>query len=120
MVPDSERRQHRRLPLRLPLAYRPAGKKAGYHGRAVSDNISTTGTYFEAPAPDLSEGMVLEIVLMVPPAEGISPYTTEISAEGEVVRIVRLPKDNGGRPNKPVSAGIAVRFLSPLQYQFPA
>ncbi|UCG32445.1 MAG: PilZ domain-containing protein [Phycisphaerales bacterium] len=119
-MPDSERRQHRRLPLRLPLAYRPAGMAGGYEARAVTANISTTGTYFEAPAADLHEGMALHIALTVPPADGISPYTTEISAAGEVVRVVRLPKNKSGKPGTSLRAGIAVRFSRSLQYQFPA
>jgi hypothetical protein len=119
-VPDTERRQHRRLPFRLPLAYRPAGVAGGYGGRAVTVNISTTGTYFESPAPDLHEGMALDLVLRVPAAAGISPYTTEISAVGEIVRLFRLPQENDGKPDVPVHAGIAVRFSHPLQYQFLA
>jgi hypothetical protein len=119
-VPDSERRERRRLLLRLPLAYRPAGLAGGYCGRAVTANISTTGTYFESPARDLHEGMALDLALTVPPAEGISPYTTEISTSGEVVRLVLLPQNKGAKPNAPVRTGVAVRFSRPLQYQFPA
>jgi hypothetical protein len=91
----------------------------GYGGRAVTINISTAGAYFESPAPDLCEGMALHLALMVPPAEGISPYTTEISAVGVIVRVDRLAHDNDGKPDGPVHAGIAVRFSRPLQYQFP-
>ena len=119
-MPDSERRQHRRLPLRLPLAYRRAGIAGGYSGRAVTANISTMGTYFESPAPNLHEGMALDLALTVPPAEGISPYVTEISTAGEVVRLIHLPRNKDGDPNAPVRAGVAVRFSRPLQYEFPA
>ena len=129
MVPATERRQHRRLPLRLPLAYRPAdaGRPAtrsaetanAYTGRAVTSNISTMGVYFVSGDASLHEGMALDLRLTVPPAPGVSPYETEVSTAGEIVRLLRPSSNACPAPNEPAPNGVAVRFNRPLQYDFP-
>jgi hypothetical protein len=116
---DAERRQHRRLTLRLPVAYRLAGAADTYSGRAVTVNVSTVGTYFETVDEDLREGAQLELALTIPPAEGISPYRTEVFTTGEVLRAAPLAQKNGDNADAQQRAGVAVRFRRPLQYEFP-
>ena len=132
-MPATERRKHRRLPLRLPLAYRSAdaggaeaagaGAKAvgaanTYTGRAVTANISTVGMYFEADDASLHEGMALALWVTVPPAPGVSPFDTEVRTTGEIVRLVRRRPSDRGDPEPSGRSGVAVRFSRPLQYDF--
>lgn len=114
-VSDIERRQYRRLPIRLPLECFPAGETREHALRCVTSNISTGGLFFEA---DLVNGSgppevnsMLTVELTVPPGEGHFPYEGRVSSVAEVLRCERLPAD---RPR----IGVAARFREPLKLAF--
>src|SRR5207342_3399090 len=75
---DKDRRQHRRLSIRLPVECCPSKKDRQHSVRTVTNNISTGGLYFEV---DLIEGVtepqpnsLLQVELTVPPGDGHVPY----------------------------------------------
>jgi hypothetical protein len=119
---EAERRQHRRLAIRLPLECHSSLAGGERALRTVTTDISTGGLYFEA---DLPEGMnppdansLVRIELTVPPGAGYSPYEGRVSTVAEVLRSERLkPKARAGGAG-PGRVGIAARFHEPLHLVF--
>jgi len=112
MMAQMERRKHRRLEMRLPLEYHPAGRP-GCACRTVTLNISTGGMYFETDLQDLSPGEILEFELTVPPGDGHFPYTSRVLGVGEVVRLCPIEPEVPGQARRRL--GVAARFREPLR-----
>ena len=111
-----ERRQHRRLNIRLPLECCPVGGDLGSVRRTVTSNISTGGLYFETDATDLRAGQDLQMELTVPPGDGYFPYYGRVTGVGKVVRVSPLSVDGGGQTG--ARAGVAAQFSENLKLSF--
>ncbi|MBI4578930.1 MAG: PilZ domain-containing protein [Planctomycetes bacterium] len=113
-----ERRQHRRLAIRLPVDCRIQGLPQAV--RAFTRDISTGGVYFEAdlPAgtPRLPPACTLDLTLTVPPGEGHFPYQGRVTGSAELLRCDPLPGPAG--KSGVVRYGLAARFRQPLQMAF--
>lgn len=114
-----ERRQYRRLAIRLPLEYQTVGQDESQALRTVSGNISTNGLYFEvdlidgAPVPQLNS--VLNVALTIPPGDGYFPYEGRVTGTAEVVRCDTLAPQ---RHDAPARVGVGARFREPLKLAF--
>ena len=119
MTMEQERRQHRRLSIRLPLEYFDLRDDERRSLRTMSSNISTSGLYFEvdlvegAPVPQLNS--VLNVSVTVPPGDGYFPYEGQVTGTAEVVRCDRLDPQ---RSNAPARIGVGARFRDPLKLAF--
>jgi hypothetical protein len=119
---QQERRQHRRLSIRLPLEYSASADNGQRTLRTISSNISTGGVYFEldvidgAPIPRLNS--VLNVALTVPPGDGYFPYEGEVTGTARVVRCDPLESSTSSPPDTPARLGIAARFCQPLKLAF--
>lgn len=117
-----ERRQYRRLDIRLPIEFFPRGAEGEDVLRTVTKDISTSGLYFEmplfkgGPAPKLSTLMNVE--LTVPPGDGYFPYVGRVTSVAEVVRCEPLPVSHGTQSEVPPRVGIGARFQEPLKLAF--
>lgn len=116
---QQERREYRRLSIRLPMEYFDTHDDQRRVLRTVSGNISTSGLYFEV---DLIDGIrtpalnsVLDVALTVPPGDGYFPYEGQVTGKAEVVRCERFEPAN---PETPARIGIGVRFREPLKLAF--
>jgi len=114
---DKDRRQHRRLSIRLPVECFPAKLDRHHSVRTVTSNISTGGLYFEV---DLIEGVsdpqpnsLLHIELTVPPGDGHFPYEGRLNSVAEVIRCDRLSKSGAHE-----RMGVAAQFREPLKLIF--
>ena len=119
---DEERRQHRRLSIRLPLECCPKDGPKERTMRTVTKDIGTGGVYFEAdllegmPAPELDS--LLDIELIVPPGDGHFPYEGRVTSIAEVVRCEPLEPPPSAGAETPLRAGVAARFKEPLRLAF--
>ncbi|NLX13283.1 MAG: PilZ domain-containing protein [Phycisphaerales bacterium] len=122
---SQDRREHRRLNIRLPVEYRPNNKSASGAIRTVTENISTGGVYCEM---DMLEGVTLpqvgsvwEVELIVPPGDGYYPYHGRATSMVEVIRWCD-PSSSAtvSRAEPPCHrrVGIAARFSEPLKLAF--
>ena len=114
---ENDRRQHRRLSIRLPVECCPSQLDRQHSVRTVTSNISTGGLYFEV---DLIEGVaepqpqsLLNVELTVPPGDGHFPYEGRLNSVAEVIRCDRLSQ-TGARER----LGVAARFREPLKLTF--
>ncbi|MFH0981697.1 MAG: PilZ domain-containing protein [Planctomycetota bacterium] len=108
-----ERRQHRRLQIRLPLECAAALGRRRVTYRTVTHDISAGGVCFEADRDEFPVGTALEMELGVPPGDGHSPYPGRVRGTGEVVRVDRL-NDDGSLPR----FRMAAHFSKPLKLAF--
>jgi hypothetical protein len=115
---DIERRQHRRLAIRLPLECRCTHADPPTRGRTT--DISTGGVYLELelPAGGLppGTGSLVRLDLSVPPGAGYSPYQGRIRCTGEVLRVAGGTVGTEGAEG--ARCGLAVRFSEPLELVF--
>ncbi len=119
---EQERRQHRRLDIRLPLECYPVEAGRAQALRTVTTNISTGGLYFEL---DLIEGVSppepqdrLQVELTVPPGDGYFPYQGRVSSVAEVLRCDELPQAESAGGERFARVGVAARFREPLKLAF--
>ncbi len=109
-----ERRAYRRLDMQWPVeAYAShAGEPTAI--RTTTQNVSSGGVYFEAPAGLLHPGAEVQVTLSVPPGVGYSPVAGRVVGVAEVVRVNALhsPAAAHGR------VGVGVRFRQPLRTFF--
>ena len=118
-----ERRQHRRLAIRLPLECYPEDSGPEQAVRTVTGNISTGGLYFEldllderVPAPQVHS--MVNVEMTVPPGDGHFPYEGRVRTAAEVVRCDRLAGAVNRQPAAPPRVGIGARFREPLHLSF--
>ncbi len=117
-----ERRQYRRLAIRLPLECSPPDQGRDGAIRTVTSDVSTGGVAFEI---DQLEGVtvppvssLLNIELTVPPGDGHFPYEGRVTGVAEVVRCDRRPRTTASRADAPARFGVAARFREPLRLAF--
>ena len=116
---QQERRQYRRLAIRLPMEYSAVDNGEHRALRTVSSNISTSGLYFEidliegAPIPQLNS--FLNVSLTVPPGDGYFPYEGQVTGTAEVVRCDPLEPQ---RADAPARLGVGAKFREPLKLAF--
>ena len=115
-MPAKERRQHRRLDIRLPLEYRRVDDALENVFRTVTLNVSTGGVRFETEAEELTPGTLLNLELTVPPGDGHWPLQGRVSAVGEVVRV--SPPEAQGPKQVARRVAVAARFREPLKLSF--
>lgn len=113
MQHQEERREHRRVGIRLPIecVADTAGRKVTY--RTVTDDVSSGGVSFEAESDDFPVGVSLEMELEVPPGDGHSPYPGRVRGTGTVVRVDRLGDGGAGLRYR-----VAAHFSKPLKLAF--
>jgi len=120
----TDRRHHRRIPLRLKVTCHPAGPEGGDVLRAVTSNVSGGGLMLEVEVteettlPEPHSTMKVEI--SVPPGQGHFPYKGRVSSVAEVLRsepIAGSPAAPGAR-SAPRKIGLALRFKEPLKLAF--
>ncbi|MBN1344236.1 MAG: PilZ domain-containing protein [Phycisphaerae bacterium] len=93
---QTERREHRRLDICLPIAVSSLDEQQESTPRATSTiNISTGGVYFGTDEPDPQPGALLSLELTIPPGQGHFPYEGRISGFGVVVRVDELDHPSG-------------------------
>ncbi len=114
MESTAERRQHRRLAIRLPVEYAVAGGTAAPQLRAVTLNVSTGGVYFEASSAGLCPGTEIEVAMTVPPGDGYSPYGGRVRGAAEILRVEPLLPHSPGSDR----VGVAARFRRDLKLLF--
>lgn len=119
---DNNRRQHRRLNIRLPVECYPATLDRQHAVRTVTNNISTGGLYFEV---DLIDGVseptpqsLLHVELTVPPGDGHFPYEGRLNSVAEVIRCDRLGTFQNPELPTHERLGVAARFREPLKLLF--
>ena len=118
---EQERRQYRRLAIRLPLEYFATEDGEPRTLRTISSNISTSGLYFEVDlidgAPVPQPNAVLSVALIVPPGDGYFPYEGQVTGTAEIVRCDPLEPQ---RADAPARLGVGARFREPLRLSFAA
>jgi hypothetical protein len=114
----NEKRQHRRLNLRLPLAFEriEAGRYQSAH--AMTENVSTGGVYFETTVEEIQPGEHLALTLDVPAGDGRFPQLGQISTVSKVVRQTRIEGKKSDSSASFTRYGIAVQFQQPLKLSF--
>jgi len=105
-----EKRQHRRLDLRLPLEYYKTDMGRPGVAHTMTVNVSTGGVYFETTCEDIKTGDILALEVGVPPGDARFPMHGKFATTGKVVRTekIRCPATK----NQPefTSFGIASKF----------
>ena len=105
--PESDRRRHRRMAIRLPVELQARREPSPHIVRALTQNISTGGLFIELDQEDFSPGEILDVSLTLPAGEGVSSYPTRARTRAEVLRV--MPSDDRSR------FGIAARFVERLR-----
>lgn len=117
---NREKRQHRRLEIRLPLECHRLTQGERRVLRSTTRNISTGGVYFEADIsdelPPLETNSLLSVEMAVPPGEGYFPYEGRVHGVAEVLRCEPLGAANHATGSRRM--GIAARFSEPLKLTF--
>lgn len=106
-ITDDERRQYRRMSIRLPVELQAPRESRPHIVRTLTQNVSTGGFYIESDAEDFVAGEVLDVALTLPAAEGVSSYPTRARTRAVVLRVDSL--DERSR------FGIAARFVERLR-----
>lgn len=112
---ESNRREHQRVNIRIPVECRSASMAASRVVRTVTRNISSSGVYVELESPGYRLGDRIHVDLRIPPAEGVSPYQGQATCEAEVVRVANVVKKDEETPGR---IGIAARFLDRLRFRY--
>ena len=113
MPEESERRNHRRMTIRLPIECVSSSNGHQVTYRTVTTDISSGGVCFEADGNDFPVRACLEIELGVPPGDGHSPYAGRVRGTGRVVRV-----DRGNGDPAHAKYRIAANFSKPLKLVF--
>ncbi len=113
--PTTNRRLHDRLAIRLPVECRRDDNGRTSIIRTITQNVSTGGMYIELDASEFQPGDRIRVELIVPPAEGVSPYQGQAICKAEVLRVEPAPNS---RPTEPKRTGIAARFLDRLRLRY--
>lgn len=116
---EKEQRQHRRLPIQLPLICRAPDNPDHILVRTKTVNVSTGGLYFETLSDEVQAGQRLELELTVPPGDGHFPYQGRVTADARVVRVTDLPAKSAGEGLAHVPRrGVAATFSAGLRLSF--
>ncbi|MCK5269493.1 MAG: PilZ domain-containing protein [Sedimentisphaerales bacterium] len=115
MAEAVEKRQYRRLDIRLPLDFHLENVNRGNLWHAVTQNVSTGGTYFETTLDNINTGDRLSLALGVDPQDQRFPPEGKITSVGEVVRVKTLDGQPSGEEPAVTRYGIGLKFVQPLK-----
>ena len=115
MAETVEKRQHRRLDIRLPLDFHIENINRGNLWRTVTQNVSTGGAYFETTLDNLNMGDRLSLALGVDPQDRRFPPEGKITSVGKVVRVKALDGQLPGEGPAVARYGIGLKFVQPLK-----
>lgn len=115
---ETEKRQHRRLELRLPLEYRRRNSHRSMPTKTLSLNVSTSGIYFETTAEDIRVGETLELELGIPENDNRFPSHGYIVTTGNVIRIVSMKDTPNTEGAVFTRYGIAASFSKGFKLAF--
>ncbi len=111
----ANRRLHERLAIRLPVECRREDDDQTSIVRTITQNVSTGGMYLELDIPEFQPGDRFLVELIVPPAEGVSPYQGRASCQAEVLRVGPVARSSPGTLQR---HGVAARFLGRLRIAY--
>lgn len=116
-----DRRQHRRLAIRLPVECSTSREGQTRTLKAITANICTGGLYLEVDMGNGSSGFpwdgALDVEVIVPPGEGYFPYESRVRNVAQVLRREPLPASSDS-PEACTRMGIAACFKEPFQLSF--
>lgn len=104
-----ERRQFRRLDLRLPIVIQRLSGLRGGDVPATTANVSVAGVLVETIVADLEAGETVDVTLRLPADEGVWPFESRARFRGEVVRV------EDGVTGSAVRR-VAIRTLAPIRW----
>lgn len=86
---ESERRRHKRLPVKFSVLCQKVGLSDGrfYSGNTV--NVSPGGMLVEVANSQFKDGELMSVEMTVPPTEGLLEYGGSFSGYARVIRINR-------------------------------
>lgn len=98
MKEEGEKRDHKRLPLKLEVVCRKVGTPSvmAYTGNSV--NVSPGGMLLEVQGRGLGAGDLISIEMSVPPTEGLLEYGGRFTSYARVLRINDTANPQG--PNR--------------------
>jgi hypothetical protein len=111
----TNRRLHERLAIRLPVECRRDDNGRTSVVRTITQNVSTGGMYLELDASEFQAGDRILVEMIVPPAEGVSPYQGRASCQAEVLRVGPVTERS---PTGLERLGVAARFLDRLRLAY--
>jgi hypothetical protein len=105
---DSERRKHKRIPLKFTVLCQKVGLSDGrlYSGNTV--NVSPGGMLVEVNQSHLRDGELVSVEMTVPPTEGLLEYGGRFSSYARIIRVA--DDDAEFRPSSPLGGIIAMEF----------
>jgi hypothetical protein len=105
---DSDRRKHKRLPLKFTVLCQKVGLSDGrlYSGNTV--NVSPGGMLVEVNNAKLRDRELVSVEMTVPPTEGLLEYGGSFSSYARVVRVG--PSDFMVRPSNSLASSVAIEF----------
>lgn len=107
---ETERRQHRRLQIQLPVEFYPESQGRQAACRTITKDISSGGIYFEVDGEPLKKGTRVHLELTVPPGAHF-PYEGRVKSTADVVRIERIQPadDHADAPSARFGIGARLR-----------
>jgi len=111
----TNRRLHERLAIRLPVECRRDDDGRTSVVRTITQNVSTGGMYLELDASEFQPGDRVLVELIVPPAEGVSPYQGRATCRAEILRVGQVTERT---PSGLERLGVAARFLDRLRLAY--
>ena len=115
MAEAEEKRQHRRLDIRLPLDFHPENINRGNVWHTVTQNVSTGGAYFETTLDNINVGDRLSLAIGVDPHDHRFPPEGKITSVGEVVRVNSVNIQSSDEKPTMAKYGIGVKFKQTLK-----
>ncbi len=107
---EQERREFRRLSLRLPVVGTEGGWRVPSSQRLWTRNISAGGMYMYVPPEHTPEqGVQVSFELNIPPGQGHSSSSGTVRGTGKVLRTEQVGQTR---------SGVAVQFTHPLMLDF--
>jgi hypothetical protein len=105
---DSERRKHKRIPLKFTVLCQKVGLSDGrlYSGNTV--NVSPGGMLVEVNQSHLRDGELVSVEMTVPPTEGLLEYGGRFSSYARVIRVA--DNDADVRQSSALGNAIAMEF----------
>lgn len=109
----SEKRNYKRLPIKLDLSCRKVGSTVGELYAGCTVNVSSGGLYFETAADKFKPGNVVEIKLSIPPTAGLLEFGGRISSLARVLRTNNISDSYKDSNLSHGRYGVALEFCRP-------
>jgi hypothetical protein len=110
-----ERRNHRRLPLTLPLIVSGGRESGHFVEETASENVSAGGVFFRTDAwAQMPVGTRVYLSMDVTLPNGLFAHPSRLKTVGRVVRLG--PPKHGEKRVPPGSRGVAVQFERALRF----